>query len=87
MLCFVAADRRETPDLLTRFREEHYATKAHKAWVASLQRADNEGDQAGAGSLAILAAEQRALRSEYFKTLRKKAAKPHKGQKRLLDAR
>ena len=24
---------RETPDLMTRFREEHYATRAHKAFT------------------------------------------------------
>jgi len=69
---------------MTRFREEVYAT----AWFkAAVQRANHESVAEPPTELAKLAAEQRALRSEYFKKKQKTSARPRGTQKRLLDAR
>ena len=80
MICYKAADNRETPNLMTRFREEVYAKK-HK-----VPRGNHQGDPyvASAGS-ASWSEERRALRSEYFK--KKSKGQTSRAQKRLLDAR
>ena len=84
MICYKAADNRETPNLMTRFREEVYATSWYKA---ALQRANHESHPETTTEAPQRAAEQRALRSEYFKKKQKAASKYYSAQKRLLDAR
>ena len=74
MLCFIAANNRESPHLMTRFREEHYDTKAHRAW-AEVQRADHESHTDGEEKWNIaVRKERRTLRSEYLKAAAKKRA-------------
>jgi len=86
VICYEAADSRETPNLMTRFREEHYATRAHMAW-AKVQRTDNQGGPPPAEELARLGAvqERNALRSAYFKRKQQGKTSPHSAG-RLLDA-
>ena len=71
---------------MARFREEHYATKEHRAWVALQRRADPV-DQTVIRKVRTWSEERRALRSEYFKKKQKEAKKkgawPHAGQRRL----
>ena len=75
MLCYEAADKRETPDLMTRFREEHYDTKAHRTWV-KVQRAGDTVHKAVTSSAdGLTAAEWLTLRSRYFA----RKAKGHTG--------
>ena len=71
------------PNLMSRFREEHYATKAHKASV-KLQRADNSLLEEGAfPGHPDWEKERRALRSQYFKEKAKMAPSTAYGQRRL----
>ena len=86
MVRYAAAEKGANPDLMTRFREEHYDTKAHRAW-AKVQRTDNEGGEVlgdeGRAERA-LDAERRTLRSEWFK--KEQAKHPQdasKAQRRL----
>ncbi len=52
---------------MTRFREEHYDTKAHKAW-AKVQRSGHVDDPFVATARTVAeCAERRTLRSEFFK--------------------
>ena len=52
---------------MTRFREEHYDTKGHRAWV-KVQGTDYESDPYAEGTWsAPWSEERRALRSEYLK--------------------
>jgi len=51
--------RRLCPNLMTRFREEHYDTKAHKAWVKAGCPSDQGPEEAPKGP--------QGLRREHFR--------------------
>ena len=57
---------------MTRFREEHYATQAHRTWV-KVQRANHAGHPQIAKQLAEVGSKQErdALRATYFAGKRK----------------
>jgi hypothetical protein len=57
---------------MTRFREEHYATQAHRTWV-KVQRANHPGHPQITKQLAEMGSKQErdALRSAYFAGKRK----------------
>jgi len=69
---------------MTRFREEHYATRAYRA-ALKVPRTDNASDPfvTGEGSPSR-GQERRALRSEFFKKKGKRPA-PGKAQKRMIE--
>ena len=86
MVCYEAAEKlkRGLPSM-TRFREEHYATQAHRTWV-KIQRADNAGREVSALSASSARCqERRTLRSEYFAKKGKSTKAPKARQRRLLD--
>ncbi len=58
---------------MTRFREEHYATKAFKAEVSRRRR----------GEALALEGDERPCRSQYFKNSPEARKAIHKAQKRL----
>jgi len=61
---------------MSRFREEYYATKAHRGWV-KVQRADHTRDPGDkeASRIAAWDWERRTLRSQYFAAKAKTSAK------------
>jgi len=69
---------------LTRFREEHYATKAHRA-VRKASRVQRAGDKVHPpkpdNTASLQAQERESLRRDYFKA---KGTKPPKANQRRL---
>jgi len=85
---YEASDRRETPDIMTRYREEVYDTKAHRAWVKVQGSSDARDPYAEAARSAAERKERRALRSQYFtkKPKGRKTTTKNYAQRRLEDA-
>ncbi len=70
---------------MSRFREEHYATKAHKAWVKGKKQSLGAVPvRAGESVPETLQAERRALRIDYFKKKAKRWPKNSKAQVRMF---
>jgi len=85
VICYEAADKRETPDLMTRFREEVYASSWGRA-KDKVQRAGNSGNSGlEAARASARCEERRTLRSEYFKKKAKGRTAPKTAVRRLLD--
>jgi len=84
VLCYKAREKRVTHFLMTRFREEHYDTGAHRSWV-KIQRSDNARHTVAAEASSLTRGEERrALRSEYFKKKSQgRTAPPAAAQRRL----
>ena len=69
---------------MTRFREEHYASRSYRAWV-KVQGPDHRSDKdAEAARLAAWSKEGRALRSEYFKK-KAKGGQKAPAHRRMID--
>jgi len=81
-VCYIAAKKQECPLTLTRFREEHYDTKAHRAWVKIQGAGDPGNPYVESPGTASHGAERRALRSLYFK---EKGTKPASPKQRRLE--
>ena len=85
VICYEAREKRETPDLMTRFREEYYDTASHRAWV-KVSRAGHKGGASPKSSTAqAIEVERRSLRSKYFQKAKSAQAYVIKGQKRLIE--